>query len=135
MVRLSRAKSPTEITSLKTLKSVKDEYLKLAEQYNSIINNEIILCNRCGEWRLRKEFFPIPTNETGYFPVCKQCMKFQSAQMENKMIVRMRPKNHLRMHCDLLIYLSIETYMNKFAENLTLKNSRRWEVLLLSRKR
>ncbi|WP_305180650.1 hypothetical protein [Ileibacterium valens] len=84
MVRLSRAKSPTEITSLKTLKSVKDEYLKLAEQYNSIINNEIILCNRCGEWRLRKEFFPIPTNETGYFPVCKQCMKFQSAQMENK---------------------------------------------------
>lgn len=52
----------------------KDAYLMLADSYNEIINNEVMHCAKCDEWKVRSEFYDDFDYASEKFPICKECL-------------------------------------------------------------
>ena len=50
---------------------VRDSYLNLAEDYNKVINAELLLCPKCGKFLPKRAFIKDDRFVTGVFPVCK----------------------------------------------------------------
>lgn len=87
MARLRQAKTEDEIKAL-TVGKVRKEYNALANDYNRMIEQKVLLCPRCNEYKNAKpsssatytDFYRDTRWATGVFPVCKDCLKLMAEQ-------------------------------------------------------
>lgn len=83
MARLRQAKTPEEITAL-TVGKVRKEYNALAIDYNRLIEQEVLLCPKCNEFKStskgNSDFYRDERWAIGWFPVCKDCLKLMAEQ-------------------------------------------------------
>lgn len=74
MATLIQPKTDKEIRRL-GVNTVRDAYIALANDYNRIINNEVLLCPRCNKWQKADTSFYYDKNySTERFPLCKRCV-------------------------------------------------------------
>ena len=76
---------PLSRAQVRTLKptNLRLEYMDLAHRYEALVNNQMLYCNKCNEWKEQDKFYSDKTYASGKFPVCKQCLQFMSEQRDN----------------------------------------------------
>lgn len=59
-------------------------YNDLAESFNKILDNKLMLCPKCNEWKIsfgaNSQFYMSKGYATGKFPVCKNCLQLMAEQ-------------------------------------------------------
>lgn len=103
MAFLKQAKDEQEIRKL-TIANVRKAYLDLAEDYNKIINGDLIRCSKCGEFLSRKSFYQNKNNATGVFHECKKCILKDVTDYDKKTNIYIDNKEkakHMLMLMDL----------------------------------
>lgn len=83
MAYIKQAKTEEEIKQL-TVANVKKAYNELARDYNKIIEQDYILCPKCGEFISRENFYSSSEYAIGIFPQCKKCILSDVEQREKK---------------------------------------------------
>jgi len=83
MAYLKQARSETEIKSA-TVSKVKQYYNELARDYTKIIEQDYILCPKCGEFVSRDNFYSSNEYAIGVFPECKKCILAEVEQRDKK---------------------------------------------------
>lgn len=74
MAFLKPPKEEVEIKKL-SLKQLRDEYLKTAENYNKLLEGDYLYCHGCNTFLSRKKaFYSDKSNASGCFPICKDCL-------------------------------------------------------------
>ena len=64
---------------------VRTSYSKLAVDYNRIINRDVLMCPKCGDWQLTSTcFYSDKRYVTDKFPICKKCIMAMVEQRENE---------------------------------------------------
>lgn len=86
-VKLRQAKSEEEMKRL-TVGKVRQEYYNLAEDYNRIMEQKVMFCPKCNEYKLNNpnsvlSFYRDTRWTSGYFPVCKDCLKLMAEQRKS----------------------------------------------------
>ena len=83
MATLKQPKTDKEIRRL-GVNNVKEEYISLSADYNRIINNDVLLCPRCGKWQQATSGFYMDKRFcTDRYPICKRCIMAMVEQREN----------------------------------------------------
>ena len=83
MAYLKQSRSEAEIKSA-TVSKVKQFYNELARDYNKIIEQDYILCPKCGEFISRDNFYSSNEYAIGIFPQCKKCILAEVEQRDKK---------------------------------------------------
>ena len=83
MAFLKQAKTEEEIKKL-TVANVKKAYNELASDYNKLIEQDLILCPKCGDFVSRTNFYTSNEYAIGVFPECKKCILAEVEQRKNK---------------------------------------------------
>ena len=83
MAYIRQAKTEDEIKKL-TVANVKKAYNELAKDYNRIIEQDYILCPKCGEFISRENFYSSNEYAIGVFPQCKKCILAEVEQRDKK---------------------------------------------------
>lgn len=74
MARLRSFKTPEEIKKM-PISNVREEYNKLAYDYERITENKILLCPCCNTWQSAEDgFYMDKRYATNRYPVCKRCL-------------------------------------------------------------
>ena len=81
MAHLRQAKTEAEIKKL-TVANVKNEYNKLASDYNKILEGQYVYCHHCNEFLSRDSFYSDKEYASGLFPICKKCLLAMVEQRE-----------------------------------------------------
>ena len=81
MAHLKQAKTEAEIKKL-TVSNVKNEYNKLASDYNKILEGQYVYCHRCNEHLSRESFYTDKIYASGLYPICKICLLAMVEQRE-----------------------------------------------------
>ncbi len=116
MARIRQAKSEREISHL-TVGKVRKEYNLLADEYNRIIEQKVLLCPKCNEYKLsakdgKKEFYIDSRWATGFFPICKDCLKMMAEQRKDHRF----PANETKESVQAVLRLMDRPYIDKFYE-------------------
>lgn len=83
MAFLKQAKTEDEIRKL-TISNVRKAYNELAQDYNKIIDGDLIRCSKCGEFLSRRSFYQNKNNTTGVFHECKKCILKDATDYDKK---------------------------------------------------
>jgi len=83
MAYLKQSRSEAEIKSA-TVSKVKTYYNELSRDYNKIIEQDYILCPKCGEFISRDNFYSSNEYAIGVFPQCKKCILAEVEQRDKK---------------------------------------------------
>ena len=83
MAYLKQAKTENEIKNL-TVANVKKAYNERARDYNKVIEQDYILCPKCGEFISRENFYSSNEYAIGVFPQCKKCILAEVEQRDKK---------------------------------------------------
>ena len=83
MAFLKQAKDEDEIRKL-TISNVRKAYNELAQDYNKIIDGDLIRCSKCGEFLSRRSFYQNKNNATGVFHECKKCILKDATDYDKK---------------------------------------------------
>lgn len=83
MAFLKQAKTEDEIRKL-TISNVRKAYNELAQDYNKIIDGDLIRCSKCGEFLSRRSFYQNKNNATGVFHECKKCILKDATDYDKK---------------------------------------------------
>jgi len=82
MATLKQPKDEAEIRRL-GVNNVRQAYLDLAGDYNRIINNDVMLCPKCGKWQKSDTSFYFDKKYvTNRLPICKRCIQMMVEQRE-----------------------------------------------------
>ena len=81
MANLMQPKTEAEIRRL-GVKNVRDAYLRLANDYNKIIDCDYLYCHRCNKFLSKDMFYNDNRYASGAFPECKQCLKEQATDYD-----------------------------------------------------
>lgn len=73
MAYLKQALNENDIKKL-TVAGVKKAYNELASSYNNIVEQDLILCPKCGEFINRSNFYSSKEYAIGVYPECKKCI-------------------------------------------------------------
>lgn len=73
MIRLRPALTEEEVRKT-GVAQIRQEYNKLANDYNRIINGDIYLCPKCNEFHNSDAFYTDKKYASGLFPICKKCL-------------------------------------------------------------
>lgn len=73
MAHLKQAKTEAEIKKL-TVSNVKNEYNKLASDYNKILEGQYVYCHHCNDFLSRDSFYSDKGYASSLFPICKKCL-------------------------------------------------------------
>lgn len=73
MARLRQPRTEADIKKL-TVSSVKQEYNKLASDYNKILEGQYVYCHCCNEFLGRDSFYSSRDFSSQLFPICKKCL-------------------------------------------------------------
>ena len=83
MAFLKQAKTEEEIKKL-TVANVKKAYNELASDYNKLIEQDFILCPKCGDFISRANFYTSGEYSIGVYPECKKCILAEVEQRKGK---------------------------------------------------
>lgn len=83
MIRLKQALTEEEIRKT-GVAQVRQEYNKLAKDYNRIINGDVFLCPKCNEFHNTDAFYSDKSYSTGLFPICKKCLIKMACDYDKK---------------------------------------------------
>jgi len=83
MAFLKQAKSEEEIKKL-TVSAVKKAYNELASDYNKIIDCNYLYCHKCNTFLSKETFYSSAEYASGYFPICKKCLRDMVEQRKKK---------------------------------------------------
>ena len=79
---LRQPRTEKEIRKL-SVNNVREEYINLSVDYNRIINNDVLLCPKCGKWQATTtSFYMDKRYVTDRFPICKRCIMAMVEQRE-----------------------------------------------------
>ncbi len=79
---LRQPRTEKEIRKL-SVNNVREEYINLSVDYNRIINNDVLLCPKCGKWQATTtSFYMDKKYVTDRFPICKRCIMAMVEQRE-----------------------------------------------------
>ena len=82
MATLRQPRTEKEIRKL-SVNNVREEYINLSVDYNRIINNDVLLCPKCGKWQATTtSFYMDKKYVTERFPICKRCIMAMVEQRE-----------------------------------------------------
>lgn len=73
MAFMKQALSESDVKKL-TVAGVKKAYNELAKDYNRLIEQDVILCPKCNNFKARSNFYQNKNYEAGFFPICKECL-------------------------------------------------------------
>lgn len=74
MAKIYEPISDTELKKI-TVINLRNEYKKLSNFYQRIINNELIYCSHCGQWKSAATFYTSNTSPDGIeHYACKECL-------------------------------------------------------------
>lgn len=82
---MSKLIQPYTDTQLRKLgvNDVRSAYSKLSVDYNRIINHDVLMCPKCGNWQLTNTcFYSDKRYVTDRFPICKRCIMAMVEQRE-----------------------------------------------------
>ena len=86
MARIRQARTEEEVKRI-TVGKLRKEYNLLAEEYNRIIEQKVMLCPKCNEYKVnietKRDFYKDTRWATGYFPICKDCLKLMAEQRKD----------------------------------------------------
>ena len=98
----------------KTPAKLRHAYIDLADNYNRIIENEILLCPKCNEFKQRKNFYTDRSFNSGHFPVCKQCLQFMSEQRDDTR----KPVNETKHSFQMVLRFMNKPYIDRLYESI-----------------
>ena len=82
MATLRQAKTDKEIRKL-GVNNVREAYIELSGDYNRIVNNDVLLCPKCGKWQQATSSFYMDKRFcTDRYPICKRCIMAMVEQRE-----------------------------------------------------
>lgn len=81
MATLMQPKTEKEIRRL-GVANVRDAYLKLAKDYNHIIDGDYYYCHMCNKFLSKDAFYNDNRYASGLYPECKQCLKMQATDYD-----------------------------------------------------
>lgn len=111
---IKRAKTEDELLCVSGIGNVRKEYMSLADEYNKIINNEKMLCHRCGNWYTSQGFYTTRKNKTGYFHyACKECVTDMATDYDKKTKVRTDNKEKAQFVLKMMDLPYIDDLYNK----------------------
>ena len=80
MATLKQPRDEAEIRRL-GVNNVRSAYFDLVEDYNRVINNDVLLCPKCGKWqKTDTSFYFDKKYATSRFPICKRCIQMMVEQ-------------------------------------------------------
>lgn len=83
MAKLKAALTPEDVKKA-GLVALKKQYNELADNYNKILNNDVLLCPVCNTWQDKiTGFYMDKSNATGRFYECKRCLLKEVEQRKN----------------------------------------------------
>lgn len=72
-----------------TVVNLRNEYKKLANFYQRIINNELIYCSHCGQWKSAATFYSSKASPDGIeHYACKECILNECTDYDKKTNIR-----------------------------------------------
>ena len=72
-----------------TVVNLRNEYKKLANFYQRIMNNELIYCSHCGQWKSATTFYASSTSPDGIeHYACKECILNECSDFDKKTGIR-----------------------------------------------
>lgn len=75
MASLQYALTINELKARGDVNSLRDEYVKIADTYNSLLDKELIMCPVCGDFKKRDTaYYNDNRYITGKNPICKECL-------------------------------------------------------------
>lgn len=88
MAKIYEPISDAELKKI-TVVNLRNEYKKLSNFYQRIINNELIYCSHCGQWKPAATFYASNTNPDGieHF-ACKECLLNKMTDYDKKNGIR-----------------------------------------------
>lgn len=70
---MMQAINEDEIKQL-SIKEIRESYVKLANTYNKVVDREVLLCPKCGEFYSVDSYYVDNKYATKRFPICKTCV-------------------------------------------------------------
>ena len=125
MARLRVALTPEEITKL-TVGKVRKAYNQLAEDYNRMIEQDVMLCPKCNEYRTTKgnsEFYRDTRWATGFFPICKDCLKLMAEQRSSHREKSKECKESVQKVLRLMDRAYVDDWYEQCVRNVTDNNA------------
>ena len=88
MAKVLEPLSETELKKI-TVSNLRNEYRKLSNFYQRIVNNELVYCSHCGQWKNVATFYTSPTSPDGieHF-ACKECILESCTDYDKKTGIR-----------------------------------------------
>ena len=83
MIRLRPALTEDEVKKT-GVAQIRQEYNKLAKDYNRIINGDVYLCPMCNEFHNVDSFYSDKKYASGLFPICKKCLIGMACDYDKK---------------------------------------------------
>ena len=75
MPSMQYALTVAELKARGDVSSLRDEYVRIAEAYNSLLDKDILMCPVCGDFKKRDTgFYKDNRYITGRNPICKECL-------------------------------------------------------------
>lgn len=113
MARLKQAKSPDEVKRL-GVGAVRQAYNDIAEDYNRIIDGDVLLCPKCREFlKAETSFYFDKTYATNRFPICKRCLLAIVEQREKKT----DEPNETKESVQYVLHMMNKPYIDNFYED------------------
>ena len=73
-LKLKQTRPENELTKV-SVATLRTNYKDLAHEYNQLIDKEVLLCPKCGEFQRAKDGFYVDRRyETDRYPICKSCL-------------------------------------------------------------
>ena len=72
---------------------LRQEYLRMAEDYNKMINGDLVFCGHCGKWLPKSSYYSKKSNDSGIEPfACKKCLLNMATDKAGKAELRVDNK-------------------------------------------
>ena len=112
MADLIQARPQKEMMKL-GMAGLRDAYKKLSDDYNRIVDRDVLLCPSCGNWLKTETSFYLDRNyATDRFPICKRCIMKMVEQRNND---RDEP-NETKESVQRVLQMMNRVYDNNFYE-------------------
>ena len=125
MAKLRQAKTHEEITHL-TVGKVRREYEGLAEDYNRLIEQKVLLCPKCNEYKTTvstSEFYRDTRWAIGFFPICKDCLKLMAEQRTSHRQPSKECKESVQKVLRLMDRAYVDSWYEQCVRNVTDNNA------------
>ena len=83
MIRLKPALTEEQVKKT-GVAQIRQEYNKMARDYNRMINGDICLCPKCNDFHGADQFYTDKNYATGLFPICKKCLIGMACDYDKK---------------------------------------------------